>query len=876
MKYKFSVIIPIYNVEDYIEETILSVINQSIGFKENIQLILVNDGSPDDSEKICLKYKEMYPNNIIYIKQKNSGVSAARNNGFKNAKGEIINFLDSDDLWEKDTFKTVYNFLEENKNIDVAACKIKFFGAREGENHPLNYKFEKDGIVDIEKDYQNIQMSAVTAFIRKKAIKELFPTNLKYAEDSLFINKIILDKKKYGVISSAKYLYRKRDDNSSALDKSTTSKDYYLPTIKHFHKNLVDFCIKKYKKVPRYIQYVIMYELQWKLKLKTTTDVMTPKELLEYKEIITNVLKYIDDDIIVEQEYLSSEHKIETLNMKYDNKLADKIEVENDRIKVSGTTIFNLKNAITISMVEEKEKKLKVVGKAFTPFQNLDIKYYYEIKGKEKEIKFEDNKYSSTYCIDTLLDNVNYFKFEENIKENDEIKFYAKINNQKTDYLKVGFSRMSKISNKFRLHYTTKNFIIRYNKKSIKIEKQSKIKNLKYEILLLLQFIKHGKIKPFIYRTLYNITKPFIRKKIWLVSDRTAVANDNGMHLFKYIVQQNNKDIKPYFVISKKAADYEKMKKIGKVINYDSLKYKIFFLLADKIISSQADQWVTNAYGHSDEYYRDLYKFDFVFLQHGIIQNDLSSWLNYYDKNMKMFVTSAQREYDSIVDGNYGYETNDIQLTGLPRYDNLKDESQKIVAIMPTWRKYLRGKTYKNTGITKYSAEFKESEYFKHYNSLINDEDILELMRDKGYKGIFVVHPSHVNNSTDFKGNDVFEINSGFADYQKIFRESNLLVTDFSSVHFDFAYLRKPVIYSQFDKEKFFAGHIYTEGYFDYEKDCFGPVVYNYEDTKKEIIEMLKKDCKIEEKYKKRIDKFYKYKDKNNCKRVYESILKIK
>ena len=69
MKYKFSVIIPIYNVEDYIEETILSVINQSIGFKENIQLILVNDGSPDDSEKICLKYKEMYPNNIIYIKQ---------------------------------------------------------------------------------------------------------------------------------------------------------------------------------------------------------------------------------------------------------------------------------------------------------------------------------------------------------------------------------------------------------------------------------------------------------------------------------------------------------------------------------------------------------------------------------------------------------------------------------------------------------------------------------------------------------------------------------------------------------------------------------------------------------------------------------------
>ena len=409
---------------------------------------------------------------------------------------------------------------------------------------------------------------------------------------------------------------------------------------------------------------------------------------------------------------------------------------------------------------------------------------------------------------------------------------------------------------------------MKYSKCSINIEKYTKIKSIKYEITLLLQMAKHLRIKPLIYRILYDLTKPFVKKKIWLITDRTAVANDNGMHLFKYIMKQDNRNIKPYFCISKNCKDYQKMKEIGPVINYNSLKYKIYFLLADKIISSQADQWVTNAYGRSDEYYRDLYKFDFVFLQHGIIQNDLSSWLNYYDKNMKMFVTSAQREYDSVVNGNYGYGETEIQLTGLPRYDNLKDDSKKIIAIMPTWRKYLRGQTYKNTGITKYNSSFKESDYFKHYNNLINDKDLLDLMREKGYKGIFVVHPSHVNNSQDFEGNDVFEINSGFADYQKIFKEANLLVTDF-------AYLRKPVVYSQFDKEKFFAGHIYTEGYFDYEKDCFGPVVYNYEDTKKEIIALLKDDCKIKKEYKERIKKFYKYNDHNNCKRVYEAILEI-
>ena len=70
--YKISTIIPIYNVEKYLDETIKSIINQTIGFK-NIQMILVNDGSPDNSEEICLKYKEKYPNNIIYVKKENGG-----------------------------------------------------------------------------------------------------------------------------------------------------------------------------------------------------------------------------------------------------------------------------------------------------------------------------------------------------------------------------------------------------------------------------------------------------------------------------------------------------------------------------------------------------------------------------------------------------------------------------------------------------------------------------------------------------------------------------------------------------------------------------------------------------------------------------------
>ena len=108
-KYKISVIVPVYNVEKYLEETIESVIAQTLGFK-NIQLILVNDGRPDNSEEICLKYKEKYPDNVVYLKQKNSGVSSARNNGINVATGKYIQFLDSDDNVNTRLFKIMCNY----------------------------------------------------------------------------------------------------------------------------------------------------------------------------------------------------------------------------------------------------------------------------------------------------------------------------------------------------------------------------------------------------------------------------------------------------------------------------------------------------------------------------------------------------------------------------------------------------------------------------------------------------------------------------------------------------------------------------------------------------------------------------------------------
>ena len=114
--YKISVIIPVYNVEKYLDETLKSIVKQTIGFN-NIQVILVNDGSKDNSEKICLEYKEKYPNNITYVKKENGGVSSARNEGIKHVKGKYTHFLDSDDYISEGAYKKAYDILENNRMV---------------------------------------------------------------------------------------------------------------------------------------------------------------------------------------------------------------------------------------------------------------------------------------------------------------------------------------------------------------------------------------------------------------------------------------------------------------------------------------------------------------------------------------------------------------------------------------------------------------------------------------------------------------------------------------------------------------------------------------------------------------------------------------
>lgn len=316
-KYKISIIIPFYNSESYLEEVIESIMKQTIGFK-NIQLILVNDGSTDNSEEICLKYKAIY-NNIVYLKQENSGVSSARNNGLKYVEGKYINFIDSDDKWSENALFEMYNFIEKNNNeIDFVSARIKCFEANE-DYHFLDYKFEKTRVVDLKNEPDMIIMNVASSLFKSEAIRDKnFDVKIKVAEDSLFINTLLLDKLKCGVCREAIYYYRKRKTGNSTIQNISKSKSWYFDTPIYVWKKLIDESKKRYNNVIKYIQYILLYEMKWRINCQYT--ILNYLEVKKHLELIKDTIRYIDYNTI-ETYRLLDKSEVEILKkIKEDNK----------------------------------------------------------------------------------------------------------------------------------------------------------------------------------------------------------------------------------------------------------------------------------------------------------------------------------------------------------------------------------------------------------------------------------------------------------------------------------------------------------------------------------------------------------------------------
>lgn len=357
------------------------------------------------------------------------------------------------------------------------------------------------------------------------------------------------------------------------------------------------------------------------------------------------------------------------------------------------------------------------------------------------------------------------------------------------------------------------------------------------------------KLKKLLFKTIRVVGRAIYGRRIWLVSDRAAIAGDNGEAFFKYL---NEHGVDSVFAIKQKSDDYNRIKTYGRTVEYESFKHKLLLCVCECHASSQTL--------HMDNHEECPQ----IFLQHGVIHSDCSKFLNPISHKNFYILTSGYDEKNNLSSEKYNIRNENIWLTGLPRFDLLKNKPQKKIAIVFTWRSKLQYVPAK---------EVVDSPYVKTIIRIVRDEVINSIIESAGYELSIKMHPE-MNFILKLMPEDVRQ--KVYMDsYNKLYEEASLLITDYSSAIYDFAYLGKPIIYYQFDKGDYFDNPFTSKGDYDYEKEGFGPVTYSFDEFVKELEKIINNNCAMEEKYKDRADKFFAYHDRNNCERVYQNIKRL-
>lgn len=411
--YKISVVIPIYNVSKYLEETILSIVNQSIGIK-NIELLLINDGSTDDSEKICLKYQELYKDNIKYIYKENSGVSETRNLGIEKSTGEYLLFLDGDDKLNKKSLEKLSKYLDKNKDINFVISRVRMFD-KHSKWHYLDFRFKSHKkVVDINYDIDYCQYHSTGLLFRREILLDKkFDKNVKYGEDMKFMCQILLDNERFGIEPKSILYYRKRKDESSAVQHQFYDKSFYLNTLSDSFIYIFDMVRSKYNCIPDYYQYYILNSLVDRFSAEVSyKDVLNKTEQTKYIKYMTTLLNQISDKIILMEKRSRIDLKMYLLKFNRDNNSKLNVEYSNGNLFINNELCkYENRDLINIYFVTKDKNDIKflcsynsLVMKKIDIINN-DIKIKVNKADKPSNCPVVNDIYGEDIC------NNNYFEF---------------------------------------------------------------------------------------------------------------------------------------------------------------------------------------------------------------------------------------------------------------------------------------------------------------------------------------------------------------------------------------------------------------------------------------------------------------------------------
>lgn len=806
----FAIISAVYGVEAYLPDLFRSLDAQTYDHSR-IQVILVDDGSLDESGVLCEMWASTTDFKVTVLHQDNAGQAAARNTGLAAlGSSDWVSFVDGDDFLADDYFARMAAFLQRNPNTALlSGHQTDYVEADPGraDRHPLRFRFEGgDQLVNINRFPRFFQLSAAAACFRLKRLRQIeedygfFDPRIRpNFEDGHLIARYLLTypSPRIGFVASAVYHYRKRADGSSTLQTARTNPRRYTDVLEYGYLDVLERATARLGHVPEWLQNEIIYDLSWTFRSEDAmfggTAALDTSTTERFHELVARCLAYVDRPVAEGFAVVGRPTaQREALAHGYDEKAWHWDSVVLDRADADRRLVMLVYHFTG----EQPEEQILVRGNVVAPRHAKTRSFVYLRRALVHErILWVANDGDLTVRLDGQPTPLTprwpqaprmSLRPAEISKARPKDRRGPAIGPARRRRRRSGAPRSKPTPDAVRL------------RRAEKLARTSLVRGLFADA--------------------------------WVLMDRSNNAHDNAEHLFAYL-RKHRRDINAWFVVERGSPDWERLRKAGykRLVPHGSLLWMALCLHATHMISSHADRYVYEPFARPGGW-----SWRYIFLQHGVTKDDISRWLN--SKTIDGIVTATKEEFASIAGDGSGYKfsTREVHLTGFPRHDRLtqlvsQEETSprsRLLVIMPTWRQYLAGTERPGTGKRDRNAAFRDAPFTGAWRSLLSAPELRDAASDRGWQMLFMPHPNLEQYLDDFDIPDhVARATYGGTDVQGVLARAGLVVTDYSSIAFDAAFARKPVLYYQFDRDHVFGGgHTVRPGYFSYDRDGFGPV----------------------------------------------------
>lgn len=348
-------------------------------------------------------------------------------------------------------------------------------------------------------------------------------------------------------------------------------------------------------------------------------------------------------------------------------------------------------------------------------------------------------------------------------------------------------------------------------------------------------------------------------RPLWIIGETGYKAQDTGEAFFQYVTR-HHPEIDARFVIASDSPDAERIGSVGQILTHGSAEHVRAVLLAERIVSSHHPDYLypirTNSFKRSVRATR-------VFLQHGILG---TKWLaDLYGRGKSgfeadLFLVSSPGE-KRVVERDFDYRPEQVIVTGLTRFDALLAPSKpsKQLLIIPTWRDWITD-----------ADSFQRSEFFERWLALISSEEFKASIKSGGWNVRMILHPNFRQFAPDFEAQGVSVIRQGEHPVQELLRESAVLVTDYSSVAFDFALQRRPVVYFQFDRHRFLGAR---GSHLDLDLVLPGTVAFSESEVVAALRDIADAGGRVSDAIYERATRFFPMMDRRSNDRVFDAVV---